>query len=156
MQRASASSDRRSRPVGAAQSGDAFGPEGRMEEPPVGRVTEWPVWQAATVCLALLLELVMVADLGSPWRPIAALMFLAVIPGASMVPLIGIPESAIQATLVVPVSFAVVALTSAALFYSRLWSPGREFALVTVLSIAGFALQRIDARRRLITTGGTL
>jgi hypothetical protein len=125
-----------------------------MEPPPaVGLVMDWPVWQAVTVSLALLLTLVLGADLGPPWRPIVALVFLAVVPGASLVPLIGIPDFAVQLTLVVPVSLAIVALSSAALFYPRLWSPVRELSFVTLLALAGFALQSFEARRRMIAAG---
>jgi len=127
-----------------------------MEPAAVGRELDWPVWPAVTVCLALLLALVQVADLGSPWRPVIALMFLTVVPGASLVPLLGIRDFSVQVTLLVPLSFAVVALSSAALFYPRLWSPVRELAFVTLLSLVGFALQRFEVRRRAIAAGATV
>jgi hypothetical protein len=126
-----------------------------MQPPEVGRVVDWPVWQAVTVGLALLLALVQVADLDSPWRPIVALTFLTVVPGASLVPLLGIRDFSVQATLLVPLSFAVVALSSAALFYPRLWSPARELALVALLSLVGFALQRFEVRRTATAAGAT-
>jgi uncharacterized membrane protein len=140
--------------VGWKEAGDISGRE--LTEPAaVGRELDWPVWQAVTVCLALLLALVHIAELGSPWRPIVALMFLAVVPGASLVPLLGIRDFSVQATLVVPLSLAVVALSSAALFYPRLWSPVRELVLVTSLSLLGFALQRFEVRRKAIAAGAT-
>jgi hypothetical protein len=139
----------------AGEAGDTSATE-PMEPAAVGRELDWPVWPAATACLALLLALVQIADLGSPWRPIVALMFLTVVPGASLVPLLGIGDFSVQVTLVVPLSFAVVALTSAALFYSSLWSPDRELTLVTSLSLVGFALQRFEVRRRAIAAGATV
>jgi hypothetical protein len=143
--------------TGAASSG-AYDEE-RREPPAAGRLTsspDSPVWPAVTMCLALLLAFVVAVDPDSSLRPIVALVFLSVVPGASLVPLIGVRDLAVQATLVVPVSFAVVALTSAALFYPRWWSAPRELAFVTLLSLAGYVLQLLEAsRRRTITAGGT-
>ena len=104
----------------------------------------------------VLLAFVLAADLGPPWRPIVVLVFLAVVPGASLVPLIGIPDFAVQLTLVVPVSFALVALTSAALFYPRLWSPGRELVFISMLCLVGHVLQWIEAWKSTIIAGGAL
>lgn len=144
--------------VTTAASSGAYDEE-RREPPAAGRRTsspDSPVWPAVTMCLAFLLAFVMAVDPDSPLRPIVVLVFLAVVPGASLVPLIGVRDFTVQATLVVPASFAVVALSSAALFYPRWWSPLGELAFVTLLSVAGFVLQLLEAsRRRTITAGGT-
>jgi uncharacterized membrane protein len=144
--------------VGREEAGEAGATSATepMEPAAAGRQLDRPVWPVATVCLALLLALVQIADLGSPWRPMVALVFLTVVPGASLVPLLGIEDFSVQATLVVPLSFAVVALTAAVLFYPSLWSPARELELVTSLSLVGFALQRFELRRRAIAAGATV
>jgi hypothetical protein len=155
-------------PLNSAGSGAAAGDvthpafsaahdEQRREPPAAGRVTgapDSPVWPAVTMCLTVLMAFVLVVDPGSPLRPIVVLVFLSVVPGASLVPLIRVRDFAVQATLVVPTSFAVVALTSAALFYPRWWSPFRELILVTLLSVAGFVPQLLDASRQRSHRGG--
>jgi len=116
--------------------------------PPVIRsAIEQRIWPITTAGLAIVLGLVIAADLGAPWRPIAALAFLAVGPGASLVPLINFEDMAMALMVVIPLSFALVALTSAALFYAGLWSPDRELVVVVGLCLAGLVLQRIDHQR---------
>jgi hypothetical protein len=147
--------DAHARHVIGSESIDPYDEQRR--EPPAERVRssrDSPVWPAVTLLLALLLAFVVAVDPSSPSRPIVVLVFLSVVPGASLVPLIGVRDLAVQATLVVPVSFAVVALSSAALFYSRWWSPPRELALVMVLSLAGLVPQLLEASRQWAITAG--
>jgi hypothetical protein len=80
-------------------------------------------------------------QVGSPWRPIAALVFLFIGLGAGLVPLIGLRDTGMELMLVTPVSFAVVTLTSVALFYGRIWSPDRELGVLLGLCLVGFVLQ---------------
>jgi hypothetical protein len=150
--------DARAWPVTGSASIDAY--DGQRREPPPAERVRSPgdslVWPAVTMCLALLLAFVVAVDPDSRLQPIVVLVFLSVVPGASLVPLIGVRDFAVQATLVVPVSFAVVALSSAALFYPGWWSPPRELAFVTVLALAGFVPQLLEAsRQRAITAGRT-
>jgi len=119
----------------------------RMDLPAVGSRIDWWIWPTAAAWPTAVLALVLAADLGSPWRPIAALVFLAVSPGASVVSLIGIPDVAMELMLVIPLSFALVALSSAALFYAGLWSADRELMIMFGLCLAGLTLQCLDSRR---------
>jgi hypothetical protein len=131
-----------------AESGDE-----RREQRATGpAVDEW-IWPAVTASPTAVLAIVLIADLGQPWRPVAALVFLAVGPGASLVPLVGIPDLAMELTLVIPVSFALVALSSAALFYTGQWSADRELLMMFGLCLVGLALQWVDARRGTLTDG---
>jgi hypothetical protein len=126
-----------------------------LEPPAVGARIDWWLWPTAAAWPTAVLALVLAADLGSPWRPIAALLFLTVAPGASLVPLIGIPDVAMELMLVIPLSFALVALTSAALFYPRLWSPDRELVVMFGLCLVGLTLQCIGSRRSTSRAGVT-
>jgi uncharacterized membrane protein len=101
----------------------------------------WWLWPAAAFLSADALVLALVAPLGSPWRPILALVFAFVGPGAALVPLVGLHDPAMELVLVVPVSFAVVALVAAALFYPGLWSVDRELAVLLGLCATGLVLQ---------------
>jgi hypothetical protein len=117
-------------------------------------VDEW-IWPTVTAALTAVLATVLLVGLGQPWRPVTALVFLAVGPGASLVPLIGIPDFTMELTLVVPVSFALVALSSAALFYTGLWSADRELLMMFALCLVGLVLQWFDAWRSALTDGAT-
>jgi len=121
--------------------------DGRVEPPAVGSRIDWWIWPTAAAWPTAVLAVVLAAGLGSPWRPIAALVFLAVSPGASVVSLIGIPDIAMELMLVIPLSFALVALSSAALFYAGLWSADRELMIMFGLCLAGLTLQCLDSRR---------
>jgi hypothetical protein len=110
----------------------------------------WWVLPVAAFVAADALVVVLAAQLGAPWRPIAALAFVFVAPGASLVPLLGLPDGAMEAVLVVPVSFAVVTLVAATLFYPGWWSAERELVVLLGVCAAGLTLQhlRLPVRRR--------
>jgi hypothetical protein len=89
------------------------------------------------------LVLALAMSLGSPWRAAAALLFASVCPGASLVPLIGLRDKAMELVLVLPVSFAVVTLISVALFYSELWSPEWQLAILLAICAGGLAARLV-------------
>jgi hypothetical protein len=132
--------------AGHVTGDNAAAEDRRREPPPAGsKVDRW-IWPAAAGS-AELMVLVLAADLGSPWRPIVALVFMAIGPGASLVPLIGLQDLAMELMLVVPLSFALVALSSAALFYAGVWSPTAELAILLGLCVVGLTLQYAASRR---------
>ncbi len=88
---------------------------------------------------AILLVLAVVASFGPPWRPAAALIFVSFGPGASLVPLLGLRDTAMELVLIVPVSFAIVILVAAALFYPGLWSPESQLTILLILCGAGLS-----------------
>ena len=97
----------------------------------------------AAILSGVVLILALAMPLGPPWRAAAALVFVSVCPGASLVPLIGLRDKTIELVLVLPVSFAVVILTSIALFYSELWSPERQLAILLAICAGGLAARLI-------------
>jgi len=146
MRRRSAGPDGRAgRPV---QDGQGTFVDQPPDSPSLEPRIPWWIWPAAAAAPAAVLALAMAAQLGSPWRPVAALVFLTVGPGASLAPLIGLRDPGMELTLVIPLSFALVALSSAALFYARLWSPDRELSIMLGLCLVGLALQYLSFRRR--------
>jgi hypothetical protein len=90
------------------------------------------------------LVLALAVPLGPPWRLAAALLFVFVSPGASLVPLIGLRDLATELVLVVPVSFALVILVAVVLFYSGLWTPGRQLAVLLALCVGGLTVRLIQ------------
>jgi len=131
--------------VAAASGAEA---EGRpTERPRTGSKVDWWLWPAAAAASGELLMLALVIDLGSPGRPIAALVFLSIGPGASMIPLLGLQDIAMELVLVIPLSFALVALSAAALFYAGWWSPDAQLAVVLGLCMLGLVLQYVASRR---------
>jgi len=95
------------------------------------------------------LVLAVVVPLGPPWRPAAAVAFACVGPGASLVPLLGLKDRAMEFVLVMPVSFAVVILSAAALFYPGLWSPYRQLAILLAICASGLLWRLVVTRRGL-------
>ena len=97
----------------------------------------------AAILSGAVLVLALALPIGSPWRAAAALVFVAVCPGASLVPLLGLSDKAMELVLVLPVSLAVVILTAVALFYSGLWSPERQLAILLAISAGALAARLI-------------
>jgi hypothetical protein len=83
--------------------------------------------------------------LGPSWRLVAALLFVFVSPGASLVPLIGLRDVATELVLLIPVSFALVILVAVVLFYSGLWTPGRQLAVLLALCFGGLTVRLIQS-----------
>ena len=95
-------------------------------------------WSGLAVVLSSAALLLAVATpLEPPWRPLAALVFVMVAPGAALVPLLGLRDTAMQLALVVPLSFAVVTLVAVPLFYAGVWSADRQFAVLLALCALG-------------------
>ena len=113
------------------------------------------LWLASVLACAALV-LAVVVPLGPPWRPAAAVAFACVGPGASLVPLLGLKDRAMEFVLVMPVSFAVVILSAAALFYPGLWSPYRQLAILLAICASAQLWRLIVTRRGLPDFGLSL
>ena len=97
----------------------------------------------AAIVSGAVVVLSLAMPLGSPWRAAAALLFVSICPGASLVPLLGLKDRAMELVLVLPVSFAMVILVAIALFYSELWSPERQLAILLAICVGGLAARLI-------------
>jgi hypothetical protein len=86
------------------------------------------------------------AGVGTPWRPLLALWFVLICPGASLVGVLGLRNSFAELSLIAPLSLILVTLTSVILFYGGLWSLKAEFGLLLGLCLAGLVCS--DLRRR--------
>ena len=87
--------------------------------------------------------------LDESWRVIAAVVFVLLAPGASLVPLVGLRDTGVELALVVPLSIATVILTAVTLFYTNTWTPAREFATlvgICAISVAGRVIADIVRR----------
>jgi hypothetical protein len=83
---------------------------------------------------------------GGPLRTVLAVWFVLVCPGVSLVGVLGLRDRFVEMAVVAPLSLAVVALTSIALFYGGVWSPGLEFGLLLGLCLAGLAWSQLGSR----------
>jgi hypothetical protein len=97
----------------------------------------------AAILSGVVLVMALALPPGSGWRAAAALVFVSVCPGASLVPLLGLRDRAMELVLVLPVSFALVILVAIALFYSELWSPERQLAVLLAICAGGLAARLI-------------
>lgn len=106
-------------------------------------------WSRSVMVLASAAALAMVVatGAGAPWRMLFALWFVLVCPGASLVGVLGLRDRFVEIAVVAPLSLAVVALTSIALFYGGVWSPGMEFALLLGLCVAGLIWSHLGPRQ---------
>lgn len=110
--------------------------------------TRW-LWQAIVLVSAAALVAVIATGVGAPWRTILALWFVLTCPGASLVGVLGLRDRLAELVVVVPMSLAVVTLTSVSLYYGRVWSPNVEFALLLGLCMAGLIWSNLGSRSQL-------
>src|SRR5262252_8739282 len=96
---------------------------------------------------AVVLLILLITGIGAGWRIAAALWFVLVCPGASLVGALRLPDRFVEWVIAVPLSLAVVAGTSIILFYGDLWSPDREFGLLLGLCLAGLTLSYFASRK---------
>jgi hypothetical protein len=95
---------------------------------------------------AAVLVILIATGVGDGWRMAAALWFVLVCPGASLVGGLGLRDRFTESVVVAPLSLAVVAGTSIILFYGGVWSPDREFGLLLGLCLAGLTWSHFASR----------
>jgi hypothetical protein len=105
-------------------------------------------WSRSVMVLAsaAVLAMVIATGVGAPWRMLFALWFVFVCPGASLVGVLRLRDRFVEIAVVAPLSLAVVALTSIALFYGGVWSPDMEFGLLLGLCLAGLIWSHLGSR----------
>ena len=95
-------------------------------------------WSGAVVAIAVgFIAIATAVPLDASWRVAAAVVFVLLAPGASLVPLVGLRDTGIELALVIPLSITTLILTAVALFYTNTWTPDRVFgALVGICALA--------------------
>jgi hypothetical protein len=107
--------------------------------------TRW-LWPGVVLVSTAALAAVIATGVSAPWRLLIALLFVLICPGASLVGLLGLRDRFVELVVVGPLSMALVALTSIALFYGGVWSPRLEIALLAALCLGGLALSQFGSR----------
>ena len=108
--------------------------------------SDWLRPSIVLVSVAVLAALITTRT-GATWRIVLALWFVLTCPGASLVRALGLRDRFVELVLVVPLSLAVVTLTSLALFYAGVWAPNLEFGLLGGLCLAGLVVSHLCSRR---------
>lgn len=98
--------------------------------------TRW-FWPGIALTLGAALGIAIATGAGSPWRPILALGFVLICPGASLISVLGLRSRLAELAVVAPLSLSLVVLTSCGLFYGHVWSPAAEAGLLGGLCLAG-------------------
>ena len=104
----------------------------------------WPIWIGVTGLFCGLLYQFAPA---SPLRFLAALLFLLVSPGMSLIPLLRLSDWMHELMLGIALSLTLEALLAAAALYAGAWHPGAVLWSLIGLSLSGAALQLWQARR---------
>lgn len=107
--------------------------------------TRW-LWQGIVLVSAAALVTVIATGVGAPWRTILAVWFVLTCPGASLVGVLGLRDRFAELAVVVPMSLALVTLTSVILYYGRVWSPNVEFTLLSGLCALGLIWSNLGSR----------
>ena len=95
---------------------------------------------------AAVLVILLIIGIGAGWRMAAALWFVLVCPGVSLIGALRLPDRLAEWLVAVPLSLAAVAGTSIILFYGGAWSPDREFGLLLGLCLAGLTWSHFASR----------
>ncbi|MDQ2651788.1 MAG: aminoglycoside phosphotransferase family protein [Chloroflexota bacterium] len=89
---------------------------------------------------ALLALLFVVADFGSPLRPLVALWFLGFCPGMAVVQLLAIRNRLGEIMLAIALSVTMATLTALAMIYANVWSPQLGVGLLAAMTLAAAGL----------------
>jgi uncharacterized membrane protein len=104
------------------------------------RIDPWPL---IIVISAVGLGVAVIADVGSPVRPVLSFWFLFVCPGMAYVRLLQLNEPWLELTLAVSLSIALNVTVSLLMLYTNMWTPGRALVILIAFSIVGVVLQLI-------------
>jgi uncharacterized membrane protein len=108
------------------------------------RVGKWPIVLVASSLLAVFFT---VADVQSPLRPLVALWFMLVCPGAAYVKLLRIDNSLIEMALIVSLSLSTGILVTEAMLYAHVWSVALGTAVLAGFCFVGVGLQIWQVQR---------
>lgn len=97
-------------------------------------------WTVALPVSALLALLFVVADIGSPLRPLVALWFLGFCPGMAVVQLLAIRNRLGEVMLAIALSVALATLTAMAMIYANVWSPQLGVGVLAAITLAAVGL----------------
>jgi hypothetical protein len=112
-------------------------------------------WPIAIMLSAALVGVLAVGGVGSPFRPIATLGFLAVCPGMAIIRLLQLEDVLTELTLAVAFSIALDSLVAGTMLYAGWWSPGWALGLLLGVSVIGAACQLRPARLGSSTEAGS-
>jgi hypothetical protein len=106
--------------------------ESRLQPVEQARARKGSAAAYATLFLTAGAALVLVLDGRTVLRPVVVMVFLAFVPGAAVVRLLGVTGFALRATLALAISLGLTGTVAAALAYLHLWSPLAVFVIVSV------------------------
>jgi aminoglycoside phosphotransferase (APT) family kinase protein len=97
-------------------------------------------WTVVLPVSALLALLFVVADVGSPLRPLVAVWFVGFCPGMAVVQLLEIRNRLGEIMLAIALSVALATVTAMVMIYANIWSPQLGVGLLAALTFAAVGL----------------
>lgn len=97
-------------------------------------------WTVVLLLSAILALLFVVADFGSPLRPVVALWFLSFCPGMAIVQLLAIRNRLGEFMLAIALSVTMATFTAMAMIYANTWSPQLGVGLLAAFTLAAVGL----------------
>jgi uncharacterized membrane protein len=110
------------------------------------------VWPGIIVALAIVLNMMMVAQITGLARVLIALIFLLVCPGMAFLPLLHIQDRTTEFAIGIGLSLVANMLVTLLMVYANIWSIQLGMALILGLSAIGVILQGIGIARDVLST----
>jgi hypothetical protein len=106
-------------------------------------------WSIIIVLSAIAVALAIVADAGTPVRPLLVFWFLLVCPGMAFVRLLRIEERLIELVLAIALSVTLDTIVAEIMALNKIWSFRGGLFVLICLSLLGAALQMMQALNQL-------
>jgi uncharacterized membrane protein len=95
------------------------------------------LWPILLIISAVILMVLVVADIHSPIRPVVALWFLLICPGMAIIRLLKLNDPSSEWVLAAATSLGLDALVSIVMLYAGFWYPAYGLLILSAVTIVG-------------------
>ncbi len=108
---------------------------------------------SAIVAMTTVAGIVLVADLGGPFRAVVMLAFFLVVPGLAAVGFFEPLRPDTRVALVLAISIVTVVVVGQILLYTGNWTPELGYSVVALVSLAAISVQVVEVLAARLGTG---